>query len=63
MSVYLAAFIGLVVGFIIGLIINRFLLSDMSAEELRNNRQIKIQYGLLNWAIALLCAWIATFFV
>ncbi|MBK67369.1 MAG: hypothetical protein CMP22_04470 [Rickettsiales bacterium] len=61
--VYIAAFIGFILGFVVGLILNRFLLADMTPQEIIENRNIKIQYGLLNWAIAMLGALIATFFV
>ena len=46
--------IGFIVGFIAGMIANRYLLRDVSAEEMRKNKDLRLKYGALNWAIAIL---------
>ena len=61
--IYAYAFAGFVIGFIVGLVLNRFLLADLSYEEIKENKEIRRKYGLLNWAVALLGALIGTLFV
>ncbi len=60
-------YIAMIAGFFIGLVAGQglifVLLKDMPKEEILNNKKIKIHYGLLNWAIAFLGAYIATLFM
>ncbi len=61
--IYLIAVLGLIAGFVIGQTIIYFLLSDTPADVIKNDKDLKIKYGLLNWMIALIFAWLAvTFF-
>lgn len=48
--------LGGVLGFIIGLIITKILLKDKKPQELRHDKDLKRQYGILIWAISILGA-------
>lgn len=61
MNIYIAAGIGLCLGFGIGQVIIYMMLADTPKEELQENKKLKIQYGLINWAVALLGALIASY--
>lgn len=52
--VYLVGVIGFISGFVLGQYILMGLLKDKSNEELLNNTRLKIVYGSLNWAVAII---------
>ncbi len=58
----MAGYIGIIIGFLIGFIVGQslifFLLKDTPKEEILNNKTLKLQYGLLNWAITILGAYL-----
>lgn len=60
--IYLIAVIGLIFGFVIGQSMIYFLLSDTPADVIKNDKDLKIKYGLLNWVIAIIFAWLAVMF-
>lgn len=45
---------GFVVGFIAGVVANAYLLRGVPREKYLKDRSIRLRYGALNWAIALL---------
>lgn len=53
-AMWLLSISGLVFGFIIGMILNSYLLRDIPKEKLTTDRNIRLKYGLLNWAIAVI---------
>jgi uncharacterized membrane protein AbrB (regulator of aidB expression) len=56
---YLVAFAGLVAGFVVGQIILAIILRKRSRQELLTNKDLQRRYGLLNWVIAGVGAYIA----
>lgn len=60
--IYLIAVSGLIFGFVIGQSMIYFLLSDTPADVIKNDKDLKIKYGLLNWVIAIIFAWLAVMF-
>lgn len=63
MTLYIAMIGGFFIGLAAGQGLIFFLLKDTPKEEILKNKKLKIHYGLLNWAIAFLGAYIATLFV
>lgn len=54
---------GGVLGFLFGQMIIFNLLKDTPAEEIKKNKRLKINYGLLNWAFAVAGAFIGVLFL
>lgn len=56
--VYGVGIIGFIVGFFTGQWMLLYMLKGRSNEEILNNKALKWQYGLMNWAMAALGAYI-----
>lgn len=51
---FMHGFIGFIIGFVAGMGINAYLLQGIPRDEFRRNKKLRMRYGALNWAIALL---------
>lgn len=57
--IYLVGIIGFVAGFALSLRVLGYLLKDRPAEDLLEDRGLRLTYGLLAWGIAALTAFCA----
>ncbi len=55
--VYVVGILGLMGGFLMGQLILLRVLRDRTREELLNDKNLKLKYGILNWLCAALGAW------
>ncbi len=55
--IYIAGSAGFVGGFSFGQMVLWFLLRHKSTEELLHNKNLRLQYGIMCWGIAVLGAW------
>lgn len=56
----LGGFIG---GMILGAVVNAILLRNVPTKEWRNNRDLKLKYGAINWAFGIAGAILALYLV
>lgn len=52
-------FFGFIVGFIVGMAVNAYLLRGVPRATFLKNKDMRLRYGALNWAIAVFGAIIA----
>ena len=52
MNLYAVA--GFVIGFVLGMILNAYLLRNVPRDNYMKDSSLRMRYGLLNWAIAII---------
>ena len=53
-NMFLYGLSGLIIGFVAGMAANAYLLQGTPREDYLNNKDMRMKYGALNWAIAAL---------
>lgn len=52
--VYFIGFVGLALGFALGQLLLAYLLKDYTKQQLLEDRDLRVKYGVINWFLALL---------